>query len=72
MINGTVYTIFLQLRGRALVESLGMSSFKSPPLKVGRAWKRAHRDDRAISGVSFPFWTAHQHTHLHGEVHAHT
>lgn len=78
MINGRVYTIFLQLRGRAQVESLGMSSFKSRPLKVGRAWKRAHRDDRAISGVSFPSWTTHTHTytvrctHVHKHTHAHT
>ena len=63
MINGGVYTIFHQLWGRARVESLCMSSFKRPPLKVSRAWKKAHRDDRAISGVSFPPWPTHTHTH---------
>lgn len=68
---------FSNFRGRPRAASLGMSSFKSPPLKVARAWKRAHRDDRAISGVSFPFWTTHTHTyavkcmHIHKHIHVH-
>lgn len=55
MINGMVYTIFLQRRGRARLERLGMSSFKSLPAQGRLSLEESPQRRRLLVELLLPF-----------------
>lgn len=55
MINGMVYTIFLKRRGRARLESLGMSSFKSLPAQGRLSLEESPQRRRRLVETLSPF-----------------